>query len=120
MQRGDVWWSTYDDEFPVVVLSERDAVQIVAAATPEQRRGYVLLAPEEAVEARPTGLAGIEVPLDGLPRPGVVRLALPHQGHIFCTWRLSLTREDLTSYVCRLSPATMSRLELGLRLAEME
>ncbi|GAA0519543.1 hypothetical protein Ade02nite_80680 [Paractinoplanes deccanensis] len=128
MRRGEVWWSALDAEWPVVVLGDGDcgemrAMQVVAAATAGERRGFVLLSPEEAERERPGGIAGIEVPLgvaDGLPRAGVVRVALPYDRRVFCTWQASLGRDDLVERVCVLPAATMERLGLALRLAGIE
>ena len=143
MRRGEVWWVTTDPDWPVVLLGdgpgETAAIQIVAPATPEQKRGYVIMTPEQAVQAvqvdRPdqakrtehgeraarTGdLAGIEVPFgsaEGLDRPGVVRVALPRDGHIFCTWRLTVDAGQLVERAGRLSPAKQQQLDLALKLA---
>ncbi|WP_305788924.1 hypothetical protein [Symbioplanes lichenis] len=66
-ERGEVWWSTADEMWPVVLVSgsaagEFLAMQLVAAATEEQKRGSVLLTPEEAahVEAARAEAAGVE------------------------------------------------------------
>ncbi|MFF5083646.1 hypothetical protein ACFY36_41910 [Actinoplanes sp. NPDC000266] len=106
-----------DPEWPVLLLSEDlSVIQIVAPATEAEKQGYTLLSPSEAEHASPTGLAGIEVPL-GLPQPGVIRVALPHENHIFCTWQTTLTPDALTGYVCTLPPAKFREVELALRLS---
>ncbi|XVV16819.1 hypothetical protein ACQP2X_21300 [Actinoplanes sp. CA-131856] len=115
MKPGEVWHSTLDPSWPVLLLSEDlHAIQIVAPATEDQKRGYVMLSADEAAPTRPSGLAGIEVPLD-IPGGGVIRVALPHQDHIFCTWRVSLTPADLTAYVGTLPSANFRQVELALR-----
>lgn len=89
-----------EDEWPVVLLSaDLQAMQIVAPATEEQKRGFLILSPDDAVDGpRPPDIAGvgIEVPFgadEGLPRPGVVRVALPQNDRIFCTWLLEVAPE---------------------------
>ncbi|XVU21342.1 hypothetical protein ACQPZJ_29220 [Actinoplanes sp. CA-054009] len=117
MNPGEVWRTTLDPSWPVVLLADDlTAIQVVAPATEAQKSGYTLLSPSEAEHASPTGLAGIEVPL-GLSPAGVIRVALPHPNHIFCTWQVSLTPESLTGYVCTLPPETFSQVELAVRLS---
>jgi hypothetical protein len=62
----------------------RHGLELLRATKAPRRVRHVGKHPERT-DARPAGLAGIEVPLDGLPRPGVVRVALPNDGHICCT-----------------------------------
>lgn len=139
MKRGEVWWAKLDSEWPIVLLSGGDstefrAVQIVAPATVAQKRGFVVLSPEVAADARERAQAiasaspaiggvGIEVPLgpaEGLARAGVVRVALPQQGRIFCTWQVTVTRDALVEQVGTLSAAKMGQLEIAVRLAGIE
>jgi mRNA interferase MazF len=144
VRRGQVWWADGDTEWPLVLLSddsdddggELRAIQIVAPATDAQKQGFVVLSPEAflsrevalspdiAAEAGPSAaLTGIEVPLgsdEGLARPGVVRVALPHPDHIFCTWQLTVARESLIEPAGSLSPAKMHELATALRLAGIE
>ncbi|KUL41324.1 hypothetical protein [Actinoplanes awajinensis] len=127
MKRGEVWWTPLDTEWPVVLISDHgDAVQIVAAATAEQKRGFVILTPEQAAGARPvadTGpLVGIEVPIDlseTLHQVGVVRVALPRNGHIFCTWELTVEPGALTERVTTLPAETMRQLDQAIDIGRV-
>jgi mRNA interferase MazF len=139
VRRGEVWWAKVDSEFPIVLLSgggstEFRAVYIVAPATIAQRRGFVVLSPEVAANAREraravvsagpgVGGVGIEVPLgsgEGLDRAGVVRVALPQEDRIFCTWQLTVDRDALVKQVGTLSATKMGHLEIAVRLAQIE
>lgn len=139
MRRGEVWWAKVDSEFPIVLLSgevssEFRAIQVVAPATVAQKRGFVVLSPEVAADARqraqavasagpPVGGVGIEVSLgaaEGLERAGVVRVALPQPDRIFCTWQLTVGRDALLEQVGTLSAAKMGQLEIAIRLAGIE
>ncbi|MCY1144420.1 hypothetical protein OWR29_41035 [Actinoplanes sp. Pm04-4] len=115
---------------PVVLLGEAGvggevpAIQVVEPATAEQKRGFTFLdpdfLPDEAPAGARAGITGIEVPVgpdEGLDPPGVVRLALPHEGHIFCTWRTGLTADHLIERIGSLSPTAMHRLDHALYLA---
>ena len=145
VRRGEVWRTTVDNEWPIVLLSGQDsknsenggelrAVQIVAPATAAQKQGFVVLSADVAADPRlraeaiaaathPIGGVGIEVPFgadEGLPRPGVVRVALPQDDRIFCTWQLSVTPENLVEHLGTLSPAKMSELRTAVRLSGIE
>ena len=139
MERGEVWWAQLDERRPVVLLSggagpEFLAVQIVEQATPAQKLGFVLMSGEEAVdvgerrrildEAGPDPVAiGIEVFFgveEGLPEGGVVRVALPKDGKIFCTWGTTVSEESLCTRVGTLSPAKQHELDVALALAGLE
>lgn len=127
MERGEVWlaeiWAA-GQEWPVVLLAGAEpapAMQIVAPATEEQKRGFIVLTPEEAADeehraraAASPRVAGIEVPVEEL---GVVRVALPQHDRIFCTWQVSVERSALIRRVAVLSSETMSRLDLAVELA---
>jgi mRNA interferase MazF len=66
---------------------------------------------------------GIEVGLgrrEGLAHDGVVRVALPRDGHIFCTWLATLTPENLVERAGELSPQKLDQLTNALRLAGIE
>ncbi len=140
-----MWWAEIDGRYPVVLLAEDAngefrAMEIVPPATDDQRRGSVLLSAEQAADARqvrqaidsPAGAAGtvraagavgVEVaigPDEGLPGPGVVRGALPRDGHIFCTWQVTLTRQSLIERAGALSPTKLDLLANALRLAGLE
>ena len=55
-----------------------------------------------------------------LPVPGVVRVALPQKGHIFCTWLVTLTRESLVERAGVLPATRLDQLAAALRLAQVE
>jgi len=139
VERGEVWWALVDERRPVVLLSVADgpelrAMQIVAPATAEQKRGFVVLTGEQAcdagemrrrVEAAGSAAAavGVEVeigPDEGLSPAGVVRLALPREGTVFCTWLVTLTPEYLIERVGMLSPAKVREVDNALRLARLD
>jgi mRNA interferase MazF len=139
MQRGEVWWAHFDDKRPVVLLSggagpEFRAVQIVAPATLAEKEGFVLMSGEQAVDANerrriveaagPDARAiGIEVffgAREGLAEEGVVRVALPMDGKIFCTWMLSLSEEYLIEWIGVLSPAKQRELDVAMELSGTE
>ncbi|WP_433343788.1 hypothetical protein [Micromonospora sp. CA-111912] len=136
MERGEVWWAQIDEKRPVVLLSggagpEFRAMQIVEPATPAQRLGFVLMSGEQAVdadelrrivkEAGPDPRAiGIEVFFgaeEGLGESGVVRVALPKDGKIFCTWSTTISEEYLIERIGTLSPAKQHELDVALELA---
>ena len=123
MQPGEVWWSTADSEWPIVLVSaerpgECGAMHVVSPATEAEKRGYVILTAEAAALATgPFTATGIEVHLDGLPRAGVVRVALPEAGRVYCTWHLTVTRDALVERICTLPAAKMHELGTALRLA---
>jgi mRNA interferase MazF len=139
MQRGEVWWALLDELRPVVLLAGAEepglrAMHIVAAATAEEKRGFVVLSGEEAADPRAlqqaldavgagAGGVGVEIEvgaLQGLPAGGVVRVGLPRDGHIFCTWLVTLTRENLVEQAGALSSTTLDQLTTALRLARVE
>jgi mRNA interferase MazF len=139
MQRGEVWWALLDELRPVVLLSRAEepglrAMHIVAAATADEKRGFVVLSGEEAADPRvlqqvlgsvDAGVAGVGVEiqvgaLEGLPAGGVVRVGLPRDGRIFCTWLVTLPRESLVEQAGVLSGATLDQLTNALRLARVE
>jgi mRNA interferase MazF len=139
VKRGEVWWALIGERCPVVLLtndgnSEVRAVQIVAPATAEQKRGFTILSGEQAADPdvrqqviASTGAGmravGVEVEIgtqEGLPDPGVVRVALPQKGHIFCTWLVTLTRESLIERAGALSSTKLDQLAAALHLAQVE
>lgn len=139
MERGEVWWTFLGERCPVVLLSEDGntgfrAMQVVAPATTEEKRGFVVLSAEEAADPRlmqqvidsadaGVGGIGIEVEVgkrEGLPHDGVVRVALPRDGHIYCTWLVTLTRESLVEPAGVLSSRKLDQLANALRLARIE
>jgi mRNA interferase MazF len=137
IERGEVWWASVAERCPVVLLSEDEthefrAVEIVAPATAAQKRGYVVLSGQEALDARlvqraitatDIGGVGVEVEIgipEGLPHKGVVRVALPRDDRIFCTWLVNLTRDSLIERVGTLSATKLGQLANALRLARIE
>src|SRR3954454_10375267 len=113
VERGEVWWAQIDEKRPVVLLSggagpEFLAMQIVEPATPAQKLGFVVISGEQAVDVnerrrileaagRDPRATGIEVFFgaeEGLAQSGVVRLALPQEGKIFCTWGATVSAES--------------------------
>ncbi len=139
MERGELWWAHVDDKRPVVLLAggagpEFRAVQIVAPAKPAEKQGFVLMTGEQAVDADQrrriveaagpdTRAIGIEVFFgvqEGLAEEGVVRVALPMAGKIFCTWMLSLRGEYLIERIGVLSPAKQRELDVAMELSGAE
>ena len=134
MRRGEVWWARLDERCPVVLLTgegapEVRAIRVVAPATAEQTRGFRLLSAAAAGEPSAATLSpgvravGIEVTVGveaGLVPDGVVRVALPRDGQIFCTWLVSLSPEYLVERAGELSPAKLDELGQALRLAGIE
>ena len=137
MKRGEVWWVLVGERRPVVLLSEAEepelrAMHIVAAATADEKRGFVVLSGEEAADpltlqqvlgSAGAGIVGVEIEvgmLEGRPCDGVVRVALPRDGHIFCTWLVTLNRENLLERAGVLSSAKLDQLTNALRLARVE
>jgi mRNA interferase MazF len=67
-----------------------------------------------------TRAVGIEVFFgaeEGLAQTGVVRVALPKAGKIFCTWRTAVGEESLIKRLGALSPAKQHELDVALALA---
>lgn len=139
MERGEVWWAQIDEKRPVVLLSggagpEFLAMQIVEPATAAQKLGFVLMSGEQAVDvdercriiaaAGPeTSAIGIEVFFgaeEGLAQSGVVRLALPAAGKVFCTWGATVTAESLSERIGILSLVKLHELDVALALAGRE
>ncbi len=133
MERGEVWWALLDERRPVVLLSGGES-QIVAPASTEEKRGFVVLSGEQASDfwamgqivastSAATRAVGLELEIgsrEGLPYDGVVRVAFPRDGQIFCTWLVTLTQEYLIDRAGVLSSAKLRQLENALRLAEIE
>jgi len=142
VERGQVWWVIIGERRPVVLLSGKSgeeqlefrAMQIVPPATAEEKRGFVVLTGEEATDSarlqQVTGSAGpeiraigVEVQIgspEGLVPDGVVRVALPRDGRIFCTWLVTLSRESLVEQAGALSGSKLDQLAQALRLARIE
>jgi mRNA interferase MazF len=138
VRRGEVWWAFIGERCPVVLLSgdepEFRAMRVVAPATAEEKRGFVVLSGEEAADSQVmhrvlgsagTGVGGVGVEVEigtreGLPHDGVVRVALPRDGHVFCTWLVTLTRDSLIERAGTLSRTKLDQLANALRLARIE
>lgn len=119
----------------MVVLSDDarpdvHAVQIVAPATSVERRGFLIMSGDQAVdadnrrrivaEAGPVRAVGIEVRFgtsEGLAEEGVVRVALPQNGTIFCTWVVSLSEESLIERIGVCSAEKLRELDAAIELA---
>ena len=139
VERGELWWAQIDEKRPVVLLSggagpEFLAMQIVEPAIPSQKLGFVLMSGEQAVDVNerrrivaeagsdPRAI-GIEVFFgaeEGLAESGVVRVALPKDGEIFCTWRTTVSVELLIEKIGVLSAAKQHELDVALSLAGRE
>lgn len=106
-------------------------MQIVGPATSTQRRGFLIMSADQAVdadvryrvvaEAGPVQGVGIEVWFgrsEGLAGAGVVRVALPRDGTIFCTWGTSLNEELLIERIGACSPEKLHELDVAMELAD--
>lgn len=139
MERGELWWADFDGKRPVVLLSggagpEFRSVQIVAPATPAEKRGFVVMTGEQAVDAdqrrriveaagpdvRAIGIEVLFGAQEGLAEDGVVRVALPMDGKVFCTWMLSLGGEYLIERIGVLSPEKQRELDVAMELSGSE
>jgi mRNA interferase MazF len=108
------------------------AMPVVAAATAEQKRGFVVLSGAQAADAREreriiaadgAGAGGIGAEIEvgtaeGLPFDGVVRVALAHPDRVFCTWLVTLTADDLIERAGALSPEKLAQLTVVMRLSQ--
>jgi mRNA interferase MazF len=114
VRRGEVWWGRFDQQHPVVLLSDipaggsqdqsgARAVQIVAAA---------------GVDLGGLGLEVTVGPLADLPFDAVVRVAFPRPGFIPCTWVTALGADDLVEFIGTLPPAKLAEIEEALALAD--
>ena len=105
-------------------------MQIVAPAKSAERRGFLIMSGAQAVDvdvrrrivadARPVQAVGIEVWFgrsEGLAEEGVVRVALPQDGTIFCTWGMSLNEEFLIERIGACSPEKLHELDVAVELA---
>jgi mRNA interferase MazF len=129
MRSGEVWWARFDGRVPVVLLPDGAAIRVVTPATDSQKQGFLVLTGAEAADdevrrrmlsaAGPSaGVIGAEVAIEGLPFEGVVRVAFPRDGHIFCTWETALAPEDLIERITVLSPERQRQLDIVMRLAQ--
>ena len=78
MRRGEVWWAQFDQQHPVVLLSEDPA----HGPAPDQGHQESSMRAVQLVAASGVDVGGLgrEVPvatIDGLPPDAVVRVAFP-------------------------------------------
>jgi mRNA interferase MazF len=123
VERGEVWWAQIDGKRPVVLLqggagSDFLAMQVVEPAAPEQKLGFVLMSGEQAVDVDERRRIVEETGPD-TRAIGVVRVALPQDGTIFCTWSTTVSEESLIKRIGSLTPAK-HELEVALALAGRE
>lgn len=120
----------------MVVLSdgtraEVRVMQIVAPATSAEKRRFLIMSGDQAVdadsrrrivaEAGPVQAVGIQIwfgSAEGLAEEGVARVALQQSGTIPCTWALSLSDEFLIERIGVCSPEKLHELDVALELAD--
>jgi mRNA interferase MazF len=135
VRRGELWWAQIDEKRPVVLLSsdagpDVNAMQIVAPATSAEERGFLIMSGDQVIdadnrrrivaEAGPVQAVGIEVwfgSSEGLAEEGVVRVALPLEGKILCTWGLTVREEFLIERIGICSPEKLHELDVAMELA---
>ncbi|MER5916477.1 type II toxin-antitoxin system PemK/MazF family toxin [Streptomyces sp. NPDC001982] len=105
MHRGEVWWASFDERRPVVLLSGDEAsgfraMQVVAPA---------------GVDISGLGVEVAVGTIEGLPFEGVLRFAFPRPGFTPCTWLTTVSRDDLIERAGVLPSATLSEVEDALR-----
>jgi mRNA interferase MazF len=128
MRSGEVWWARLEERTPVVLLPDGKAIRVVSPATHRQKQGFLVLTGSEATDpdtrrriTESTVAVGAEVPIgtaEGLPFEGVVRVAFPHAGQIFCTWETALTADDLLEQAGTLSTEKQHQLDTVMKLAQ--
>jgi mRNA interferase MazF len=125
-----------EDNRPVVLLSDGPGqhmrvARIVAPATEAERQGFVLMSGGQAIDADErrrivdnagpdVRAIGIEVFFgtpEGLAQTGVVRVALPIDSKIFCSWMLSLSDDYLIERIGVLSLRKQHELDIALALS---
>jgi mRNA interferase MazF len=110
VRRGEVWWARFDDQHPVVLLSDE-------AGGMSGLRAVQLVAPSGV----PLGDLGLEVALgpgDGLPFDAVVRIAFPRPGFLPCTWATTVGAGDLVDRLVTLSPEKLAEIDDALAAGE--
>ena len=110
MKRGEVWWARIDRRRPVLILSQDKVGDI---------RAMVIVAPAR-INIR--GIA-VEVKVgtrEGLPRAGVLRVALPRPGHVNCNWLVTLQKVDLIERAGSLSSAKLLQVDDLLQVGELK
>jgi len=108
--RGEVWWARVNGEQPVVLLSDDGRGDIQAVFV---------------VEPATTDIEGVcvELPIgpdEGLADPGAVRVALPRDGAIPCSWLVTVGRDDLVRRAGALSAEKLRDLTRIMTLAGLE
>ena len=116
MQRGEVWWAQFDEEYPVVLLSDdtKPSDDTVGEGPPEIGFRAVQIVAASGVDV--SGL-GVEVKVgtdEGLPFDGVVRIAFPRTGFIPCTWITRVGPNDLVERVGVLSSGKIDEIDAAL------
>jgi len=110
--RGEIWWAQVNGPQPVVLLSGG------GGGEGELRAVFVV----EPARAEIEGVC-IELSLgpdEGLPDAAVVRVALPRDGAIPCSWLVTLGRDDLVRRAGVLSPDKLQDLSRMMRRAGLE
>jgi mRNA interferase MazF len=108
MRRGEIWWAEFDEQRPVMLLSEEG---------PSGFRAMQVVAP---ADTDISGL-GIEVSVgvrEGLPFDGVLRFGFPWPGSTPCTWLTTVSRQDLIKQAGAVSAAKLSEIDDALRASE--
>ena len=117
MQRGEIWWAQFDEQYPVVLLSDDtkssdDAT--VGEGPPEIGFRAVQIVAASGVDV---GSLGVEVKVgtdEGLPFDGVVRIAFPRTGFIPCTWITRVEPNDLVERIGVLSSGKVDEIDTAL------
>lgn len=118
MRYGEVWWADLDGRRPVVLVADvEDGVEIGAEAVAAAGAVRVM----QVVEPAGVDIEGVAAELavgpdEGVPVPGVLRVALPRPELIPCTWQITLGPEDLLERAGVLSDAKLVELGELLRL----
>jgi mRNA interferase MazF len=116
VQRGEVWWVQFDEQRPVVLLSDdRNA----SGSQPEGGWRAVQIV---AASGADIGGLGVEVAVgasDDLPFEGVVRVAFPRPGLVPCTWVTAVGPDDLVERVGVLSSVKLSEIDEALDQSDL-
>jgi mRNA interferase MazF len=118
VRRGEVWWARFDEQHPVVVLSDAPDSDGPDDGTPEA--SGVRAVQIVAASGVDVGGLGLEVPLGlpQLPPDAVVRVAFPRPGFIPCTWVSTLGADDLVDVIGTLPPAKLAEIDEALARAD--
>ncbi|WP_426516112.1 hypothetical protein ACPPVQ_15925 [Diaminobutyricibacter sp. McL0618] len=109
MNAGEVWLANFDQPRPVVLLHSVGGTSL---------RGIQIVAPA-ATDITGTAIE-VSVPaLEGFAFSGVVRMALPIDGAIPCTWMFDISSEsDLAEKIGTVPAATLAEIELMVELCD--